>query len=116
MHDYAWFGPIFSILRFCHERGQIKRWRAVRHVKRSGISMRVFSILILSQKKSVFRPADVSCFFVAKHVFQKCSRSVWEVSGTIPDLFRPILDQFWTIVDQNRLKNYIRKIPITNPI
>jgi len=29
------------------------------------------------------------------------------VSGTIPDLFRPILDLFWTILDKNRLKTYI---------
>ena len=34
-----------SILRLCHERGQNKRWGAVRHVKRSGISIRVYSVL-----------------------------------------------------------------------
>ena len=42
-------------------------------------------------------------------------QSVWEVSGTIPDLFRPILDNVRPILDQNRLKTYIRKIPIKNP-
>ena len=40
-------GPICSILRFCHERGPNKRWGAVRHVKRSGISIRVFLFLCL---------------------------------------------------------------------
>ena len=34
-----------SILRLCHEWGQYKRWGAVRHVKRSGISIRVFLVL-----------------------------------------------------------------------
>ena len=34
-----------SILRLCHEWGQNKRWGAVRHVKRSGISIRVYSVL-----------------------------------------------------------------------
>ena len=34
-----------SILRFCHERGQNKRWGAARHVKRSGFSIRVYSVL-----------------------------------------------------------------------
>ena len=38
--------PKMSIVRFCHERAQIKRWGAVRHVIVSGISMRVFFIFI----------------------------------------------------------------------
>ena len=41
-----------STLRFCHERGQNKRWGAARHVKRSGISIRVYSILTNIVKKS----------------------------------------------------------------
>ena len=76
MHNYGWLcmiwahwfgpGPICSILRFCHERGQIKRWGAVRHVIVSGIPMRVFFIFMFPQKK---RFSDVwTC-----HVFW----SVW---------------------------------------
>ena len=108
MHNYdthAWFGPIFSILRFCHERGQIKRWGAVRHVIVSGISMRVFFfICIFSQKKNGFQASRCVMlrwrflvFFREKNgLTQKCPRSVWEVSGTIPDLFWTISDPFWT--------------------
>ena len=33
-----------SILRFFHKRGQNKRWGAVRHVKRSRISIRVYLV------------------------------------------------------------------------
>ena len=44
---------------------------------------------------------------------RKCPRSVWEVSGTSPNLFRPMLDQFWTGLDQKLPHNYISKI-ITN--
>ena len=75
---------------------------------------------VLKQKrKNGFGPVDVSCFLevLVEKIFPlKRSRSVPEVFGTIPDLFRLILDQFWTILDQNRLTNYIRKIPITNNI
>ena len=39
---------------------------------------------------------------------QKCLGGVW-------DHPRPILDNFRPILDQNRLKNYIMKIPIKNP-
>ena len=52
----------FLILRFCHERGKIKRWGAVRHVIVSGISMRVFFICIFSQKKQF---PDVWTFHVS---------------------------------------------------
>jgi len=38
---------------------------------------------------------------------QKCLGGVW-------DHPRPIRDQFWTILDQHRLTNYIRTNPITN--
>ena len=37
--------PKMSILRFCHERAQIKKWGAVKHVKIHEIAMRVFFIL-----------------------------------------------------------------------
>ena len=47
-------GPICSILRFCLERGQNKRWGAVRHVNRSGISMRVFFTFMFSPEKIGF--------------------------------------------------------------
>jgi hypothetical protein len=52
--------PKMSILRFCHERAQIKRWGAVRHVIVSGISMRVFFICIFSLKK--WFSENVTCF------------------------------------------------------
>ena len=74
MHNYGAFaenmqhlrkmcsiGEKMSSLRFCHERGQNKRWGAVRHVNRSGIPIRVFFIFTFSHKKSVSRRLDVSC-------------------------------------------------------
>ena len=117
MHSYAWFGPIFSILRFWHERGQIKRWGAVRHVIVSGISMRVFFIFTFCyERTTVFRRLDVSWFpdVFWKHVLsrkmpQKCLGGVWDH----PRRFR---DQFWTILDQHRLKQNIRNIPIKDHI
>ena len=41
---FIWARANGPILRFCQERGQNKRWGAVRHVKRSGISIRVFLV------------------------------------------------------------------------
>ena len=93
-----------SSLRFCHERGQIKRWEAVRHVIVSGISMRVFFIFIFSHKKSVFRRLDVSCVFdVFRCFFGKMvwSKSAPEVSGTTlgpsPTYSGPILTHFASV-------------------
>ena len=63
MHNYA----KMSSLRFCHERGQNKRWGAVRHVKRSGISIRVFLIFIVFSEKNfsdVWTFHDFRTFFV----------------------------------------------------
>ena len=98
MHTHAWFGAIFSILRFCHERGQIKRWGAVRHVIVSGISMRVFFICTFAQEQNGFQTSGrfmVVGRFLNKNGFpEKCPRSVWEVSGTIPDLSGTISDPF----------------------
>ena len=118
MHDYAWLCIImydyayscmiwahFSILRFCHGLGQIKRWGAVRHVIVSGISMRVFlKFFIFSQKKTVLRRLDVSCLFdVSKKRFlkkwldpkvsQKCLGPLWAHPRPILDHFRPILTE-----------------------
>ena len=45
-----------SILRFCHKQGQNKRWGAVRHVKRSGISIRVYSVLKSIANISIYNP------------------------------------------------------------
>ena len=50
----------------------------------------------LLQTQSVSRPVDISRFrhcltFSSTHMLL-CCRSVWEWSGPIPDLFRPILD------------------------
>ena len=85
MHTHAWFGPILSMLRFCHERGQIKRWGAVRHVIVSGISMRVFFIFIFSQKKYGFQTSGRFMFFRRFfYVFLEtmfCPKSAPEVSG-----------------------------------
>ena len=105
-------GPNGPILRFCHEWGQNKRWGAVRRVKRSGISMRVFLIFIFLRNKTVVRSADVSCFvdvFLTKSIFpkmlQKCLGGVW-------DHPRPIRDHFGPILDQHLLHKNIRRIPI----
>ena len=127
MHNYGWLCKLciimhnyakMSSLRFCHERGQNKRWGAVRHVIVSGILMRVFFIFIFSQKK---RLSDVwtfhvfSAFFLKKtkrfdpKVPQKCLGGVW-------DHPRRIRDQFWTISDQHRLKHYICKNTIKKTI
>ncbi len=99
-----------SILRFCHERGQIKRWGAVRHVIVSGISMRVFFIFTFSHTKIGFQTSgrfmfsDVFLRFFEKKIVpkvpQKCLGGVW-------DHPRPILDHFRPILDQNRIKQYI---------
>ena len=125
MHNYAWLCMIIdnyawlcimSSLRFYHERGQIKRWGAVRHVIVSGILMRVFFIFIFSQKTIGLQASGRFMFFWRFFTFfrktwfdpkvpQKCLGPLW-------DHPRPIRDQFWTILDQNCLKNYIRKIPI----
>ena len=70
-------------------------------------------------KKSVFGRLDVFLFFgrfQKNEIFQKWSGRVWGVSGTIPDLLGLIPDLFGTILDQNRLKTYIRKIGIKIPI
>ena len=54
------------------------------------------------EQKSVVRRLDVS-FFEQNGLARKCPRSVWDHSGTIPD-------QFWTILNKNRLKhNYYKK-------
>ena len=114
MHDYA-KSCICSILRFCHERGQIKRWGAVRHVIVSGIPMRVFLVLKRichfskpnqsCSQESVFIRLDVSCVFdvclsffekqkcVVPKVPQKCLGGVWDHPRRILDHVRPILDQ-----------------------
>ena len=78
MHDV---GPFFSILRFCHARGQIKRWGAVRHVKRSGISMRVFLVFIVFIEKNRLQTSGrfmISGRFLKKMVFPE---NAPEVSG-----------------------------------
>ena len=138
MHNYA----KMSSLRFCHERGQIKRWGAVRHVIVSGISMRVFFIFIFSQKnrfsdvwtfhvllklkkktswkpilpnRSDFRHVDVSYVF---YVFfkQKIPKVPQKCLGPLRDHPRPIPDHFGPILTKNRLNNYITKIPMKNHI
>ena len=87
MHDYAY-------LRFCHERGKIKRWEAVRHVIVSGTPVRVFFIFMFSQK-TVFRRLGVSCFV---DVFFTKKENDPEVSGRLlgpsPTYSGPILYHF----------------------
>ena len=76
---------------------------------RSTFDERVF------RQKSVFRNLDVSwflAFFRKKCLSQKWSRSVWEVSGTIPDLLSTISDPFW---QKNRLNKNIMIIPYIIP-
>ncbi len=108
-------GPNGPILRFCHEWGQNKRWGAVRHVKRSGILIRVV-IYCCSSEKLVFRRLGVSCwfrvfetFFFSPKVTQKCPGPLW-------DHPRPIWDHFRPIFDKNRLTHYIIQNRIKHPI
>ena len=118
MYNYAWL-CIMSSLRFCHERGQIKRWGAVRHVKRSGISIRVFLVLtkisivfqflVNNVKQIGFQTCGrfMICWrlFETNVFFRKCPRSVPEVVGTILDLFLTNSGPFRTNSDKNRLKH-----------
>ena len=107
-----------SSLRFCHERGQIKRWGAVRHVIVSRTPMRVFFILYYLRKNGVqtsgrfmFFRRFVTFFletcFVPK-VPQKCLGGVWDHPRPIRDNFRPILTT-------QMPKKLYSKNPYTNP-
>ena len=102
------------ILRLCHERGQIKRWGAVRHIIVSRISTRFIFYFYVSSGKKWF--SDVWAFHVCLPFFcldtyfftkmvQKCLGGVW-------DHPRPIRDQFWTILDQNRITTILRQFLI----
>ncbi len=114
--------PKMSILRFCHERGQIKRWGAVRHVIVSGISMRVFFIFIFSHKKSVFRHLCVSCvfdvflrFFKNKNVPkvpQKCLGGVWDILGPSPTHSGQLSTHFGPKPHKNKCYNNYIKNPL----
>ena len=109
MHNSFGPGPICSILRFCHKRGKIKRWGAVRHVIVSGISMRVFFICIFSQQKPF---SDVWTLHVfSMFVWQKCfdPKVPQKCPGPLWDHPRPILDNFRPILTKNRLKTEITK-------
>ena len=105
-----------SILRFCHGRGQIKRWGAVRHVIVSGISMRVFFIFCFLIRKQFSEVWTFHLFltFLWKQWFdpkvpQKCPGPLWDHS-------RPIMGNFGPIPTTNHLHNYIRTIPIKSHI
>ena len=93
-----------SILRFCHARGQNKRWGAVRHVIVSGISIRVYSVLTnivhMSKNnrklKKMFEHVDKSrksIFFGKQNDFRRgCPKMCFREFGPIPDRFRPKID------------------------
>ena len=109
-----------SILRFCHERGQIKRWGAVRHVIVSGIAMRVFFIFIFYQEKWY---SDICTFHVFLtfflRFFEKMCRpkSAPEVSGRClgpsPTYSGPIPTHFGPKPPKNNiLEQLYEKIPI----
>ena len=118
-----------SILRLCHEWGQNKRWGAVRHVKWSGIPIRVF-LFLCSQprsKKSVFQRLDVSWFLdvFLKNMFlpkvpQKCSWGVWDHPRPIPAYSGPFRAHSGPKSPKHWHNKIILKktinIPITNPI
>ena len=100
------------ILRVCHEWGQNKRWGAARHVKRSGISIRIYSILknivniykIVQQCRTCFptnRFSDMLAFHVCCRVKKTiCPKSVPEVSGGCLGPPPTNYGQFWTHSDQ----------------
>ena len=85
---------------FFYEWDPYGRWGGHPAAKIRVEAMRVFFICMISHKKTVFRPADVSWFFgqfsrfsTKNEFFQKCPRSVWECSGGIPDLLEPIFNK-----------------------
>ena len=97
---------------FFHEWAPYGRLGGDRTVKIQVAAMHVFFISFYLQSTGV--PAHVSFIFFRhfpkQNVIHKCPRRVWEWSGTIPDLFQPVLEQFWIILDRNRLtNNYISK-------
>ena len=110
MHNYA----KMSSLRFCHEWGQIKRWGAVRHVKRSGNSMRVFFMFMFFPGKK--RVSDVWTFHACLTLFDVFlkTKMVWpksapEVSGTTLGPSPTYSGPFRTHYDQKSSKNWNNK-------
>ena len=96
---------------FLSRQGQLTRWRAVRHVIVSGISMCIFFQLYIFSWQIVVSRLDVSYFlyvlcrcFCATHVSTiRCPRSAREASGTSLDLLGTVFDFFWPQIERNKV-------------
>ena len=115
-HKIVWLRITRKII-FLNKWAPYARWGGDRTIKAHIVAMRAFVLLLwFSTTNIVFRHLDISWLVVVVLTF--CEKNKPKISqkclGVVGEHPRPVLDNFWHMLDQNRLRNYIRWNPCKN--